>query len=192
MQFPSDWSKDGKTLIFTDVNTDNDGPRESRAHLLPFVPDSQPVALSLSSNALFPRLSPAGRWVAVTTRETGTFEVYVEELPGVSKDRAPRVRVSRTGGLNPSWNADGSELYFNTPDNYLMAAVVKSSGGRFEAGEPKRLFALGGSSAFIGAIMWEPIDNGRQFIVLRAPPLAERNNRISVLINWQQALKSRP
>ena len=46
----------------------------------------------------------------------------------------------------------------------LMAAAVKTAGGRIEAGEPKLLFALGGSAIVGGAIFWEPIGNGQSFV----------------------------
>ena len=94
------------------------------------------------------------------------------------------------GGATPAWSADGGELYFNTPDNRLMAVPVKSVGGRFESGEPKLLFALGGAAGFTGAIFWEPMPDGQRFLVLLSAPVTATENRIQVMINWQEALRA--
>ena len=80
----------------------------------------------------------------------------------------------------------------HTLDDRLMAAPVKYSGGRFEAGEPKQLFPLGGTSVYNGGIYWQPIGNGQRFAVLRSEPVASKDNRINVRINWQAALQSNP
>jgi len=185
-QYPSDWSRDGKTIAYWE----NVSTGRTQILLLPLAPGSKPIALTPSNaNRFSPRLSPSGRWVAFTSNETGTFEIYVQALPGEPADSIPKVRISNAGGLNPAWNADGSELYFNSLDDRLMAVAVKSSGGRFEAGDPKLLFPLGGTTLFNGGTYWEPIGNGQRFVVLRPVPVTGRDNRIGVIVNWQAALK---
>jgi hypothetical protein len=85
--------------------------------------------------------------------------------------------------MNPAWSADGNELFFNSLDDRLMSIRVKYPGGRFEAGEPKELFPLSGST---GPVSWEPIGNGQRFIVLRSAPVRGRDNRINMIINWDR------
>ena len=131
-------------------------------------------------------LSPLGRWVAFSSSESSTQEVYVQSMPSRSGAAQPKVRISTAGGANPAWSADGNELFFNSPDDRLMSVAVKYPGGRFEAGEPKPLFPLGGSSSYSGAIYWEPIDNGQRFVVLRSAPVTGRDNRIHVVLNWER------
>ena len=65
---------------------------------------------------------------------------------------------------------------------------LKVAGDRIEAGEPKAMFALGGSSSYNGAVYWQPIGNGERFVVLRSAPVTGRDNRINVLLNWQAGL----
>jgi hypothetical protein len=40
-----------------------------------------------------------------------------------------------------------------------------------------------------GAIYWQPIGNGQQFVVLRSAPVTGADNAISILINWHTALQ---
>jgi len=52
-------------------------------------------------------VSPDGRWLAYVSTRTATPEIWVRAYP----DGVP-VRVSRNGGVEPRWSADGSKLYF--------------------------------------------------------------------------------
>ena len=110
-------------------------------------------------------------------------------MPDGERPPGPRIRISTGGGANPAWSADGNTLFYNSPDDRLLSVPLKISGDRIEAGEPKAMFALGGSSAYNGAIYWEPIGNGERFVVLRSTPVTGRDNRINVLLNWQSGLK---
>jgi hypothetical protein len=94
--------------------------------------------------------------------------------------------------VSPLWGADGKELFFNTPDDQLMSLSVKGNGQRFEADEPRTLFALGGSSVYIASAVWAPIANDQRFVVLRSTVPTERENRIHVTINWRAAVEARP
>jgi hypothetical protein len=133
-------------------------------------------------------LSRSGRYVAFSSVDSGTEEVYVQTMPDGTSAPGPKIRVSGAGGANPAWSADGNELFFNSLDDRLMSAAVKYPGGRFDAAEPKELFPLGGSSSFLGAVYWEPIDDGQRFVVLRSAPVSGRDNRINVIINWERGL----
>ncbi len=133
-----------KAIAYMEIQTDGN----TRTFWQP----PSPVALSSARIRSSRRFSPSVRWVAFTTHETAEHELYVQVVPGTSAGPAPKVRVSRAGGVNPAWSADGGELYFSTADNRLMAVPVKSAGGRFEAGEPKLLFPLGGSTGFSAAV----------------------------------------
>jgi eukaryotic-like serine/threonine-protein kinase len=190
-QVPSDWARDGTAIIYSQFGTSNG----SRAFILPLAPGSRPVAIATGEGEFpmaFPVLSPDGRWVSYVSREAGSVEVYVQEVPAMSKKPEPKVRVSAAGGVNPAWSADGKELYFNTPDGRLMAITLQSDGGgHLQAGEQKLLFQLEGTGSYSGGMFWEPLPNGREFVVLRSAPVTARENRIRVLLNWQQALKSK-
>jgi len=69
-----------------------------------------------------------------------------------------------------------------------MAARVTTANDEFATGEPEELFALGGSSYYNGAIFWEPVGKGDQFLVLRGAPPPARAGRIELLLNWKAVL----
>jgi hypothetical protein len=66
------------------------------------------------------RFSPDGRYVAYVSDESGRFEVYVIEYPGPGG----KWEVSRNGGRDPIWSADGSRLYFRTGDRLMTVPIV--------------------------------------------------------------------
>jgi Tol biopolymer transport system component len=59
----------------------------------------------------YPAASPDGRWLAYTSDQSGTNEVYVRPLEGEGED----VRVSASGGVEPVWGPDGRELFYRAP-----------------------------------------------------------------------------
>jgi len=72
-------------------------------------------------------LSPDGHWLAYASNRTGEVEVWVQSYPS----GAPVQRISRSGGYEPRWSAEGDELFY-LQDNALMAVAVKT--------EPKLTF----------------------------------------------------
>lgn len=123
---PWDWSRDGKYLLAR-----NEGelwyysPAEDKSHI--YIKGPWVVR-----NAQF---SPDGKYVAYATNETGDWEIYVSPFP----DAGSKWQVSRGGGEEPRWRADGKELFFVSPDGKLMASNVKL-GASFEAMTPVALF----------------------------------------------------
>ena len=72
--------------------------------------DTAPVPLVASPfTELQPALSRDGRWLAYTSNESGTNEVYVRPFPDTG--RGP-VQVSNGGGAEPRWSPDGREVFF--------------------------------------------------------------------------------
>ena len=72
--------------------------------------DSATVPLVASQfTELHPDISPNGRWLAYTSNESGTNEVYVRPFPNTSD---VRWQVSNGGGASPVWSHDGNELFF--------------------------------------------------------------------------------
>jgi len=114
----------------------------------------------------------------------GMGEVYKDE-----PERPPRnlraalsgvggaVRVSSGGGSMPRWSPAGKELFYIRGDE-LVAVTYRDSGGRFEAGDEKVLFA---QSA--GFNLYSVAPDGQRFLVgRRAEP--EPSPGIRVILNW--------
>ena len=168
---PTDWSPDGRHLLFATV-------RESDYDLwLPLGEGGKPAKLIVSrADQMHGNFSPDGRLLAYTSNESGRFEVFVETIPR-SERKWP---VSTNGGYEPRWRADGRELYYLSEDRKLMAVPVEA-GPRF--GIPKPLFQTTvhpGVSAT--RTHYVPSRDGRRFLVnsaIDSPP-----SPITVVVNW--------
>ena len=131
--FPSSFSPDGRTLLFT---------HDGRIMLVPYPPAAGVAARPLhdargsEQNAL---ISPDGKLVAYSSNESGQWEVYVEQFP----DRGRRERVSVSGARVARWTQDGRELIFWNPlssgTRSVMAAAIRSAPS-FDVGAPQELF----------------------------------------------------
>ena len=80
----------------------------------------------------YPTFSPDGRWLAYTSNETGSWEIYVRAFP----DNGKPVQVSRDGGRIPRWSRQGHRLFFATDDRRIMVASYTINGATFVAGAP--------------------------------------------------------
>lgn len=73
-----------------------------------------------------PSVAPSGRWLAYTSREEGSFEVFLARLP---VEGAPlRCQVSDGGGTQPAWSADGRTLYYRHGAELVQARLVEATG----------------------------------------------------------------
>jgi Tol biopolymer transport system component len=108
-------SPDGRSLLVTSL-------RETSWDILRVPLDSGSEARSyLATDALegSAAFSPDGRWVALTSSESGRFEVYVRSFP----DPSSKVQVSASGGLEPRWSPDGRRLYYRSGSALMEANV---------------------------------------------------------------------
>ena len=182
--FPSDWSADGRFLLYSwqhpvtahDIwslertGTGNEGwtPR---------------IFLATPSREVGARLSPDGRYVAYGSDESGRFEVYVQPFP----EGGQRTTVSTEGGVGPVWSRDGTELFYVTPGDELVAAQV-STEGEFSVKSSAKLFGRAGMRANANAgNNYDVSLDGRRFLV--AEPVDGDTGRpestIHIIQNWQ-------
>ncbi len=91
------------------------------------------VFLQTPADERNPSFSPDGRWLAYTSNESGTFQVYVRAFP----DKGGKLQISNSGGLLPMWSRSGHELFFGTSDNHIMAAAYTVKGDSFLADKPR-------------------------------------------------------
>ena len=69
-----------------------------------------------------PRFSPDGRWVAYTSDQSGTTEVYVQAFPALGA----RYPVSTGGGHTPIWAPDGRHIYY-VANGQLSVATISTT-----------------------------------------------------------------
>jgi Tol biopolymer transport system component len=143
-KFLTDWSSDGRFVAFASQWPEY---RSMHTWILSLEPsrtgDQLRSFLRHSFVECGARFSPSGaaeapQWVAYTSNETGRFEVYVVDFPSGER----KWQVSRHGGWNPCWRADGRELFYLTPEGTLMSLPVRREAGP-EPGHLQPLFETG-------------------------------------------------
>ena len=179
-KWPGDWSRDGRFLIYTVLsqNTQHD------LWILPMTGERKPFPfLQSTSNEEHGRFSPDGHFIAYSSDESGKWEVYVQTFP-IS---GGKWLVSRDGGAQPRWRADGKEIFFIAPDRNLMAADVRLEGSTFEAGAPKALFQTQLISYPNPRNSYAVSADGQRFVIIT--PLQENTaTPITVVTNLNSAL----
>jgi Tol biopolymer transport system component len=186
-QWPNDWSRDGRLLLYYEMS------KQTRRDLwvLPVNPDgtaasdAKPrVYLKTPFNEYIARFSPepGPRWVAYQSDETGRLDIYVQAFP---EPRAKR-RISTDGGSYASWSPDGREIYYLSPDDMLMAVAVTPRDGDLLASAPRELFKVPWDGELTG-MPYQISPDGQRFLVRATregdSPAAE------VIVNWQALLK---
>jgi serine/threonine protein kinase len=181
--YAQDWSHDGAALIYHRLG------RETGLDIwmLPIVGSRTPVPLLHTPfQEGYARLSPDGRWMAYVSDESGRFEVYVRAFPS---GEGPR-QISNSGGLEPAWSGDGSELFYLAPDRKLMSVAVRA-GSTFDAEQPTRLFETRMSVVFNPTYtrnQYAVSRDGQRLLINQTIPAAPPSP-ITVVVNWQAALK---
>ncbi len=177
-KFATSWTRDGRYIAYT-----SQSPRTNLdIWALPTFGDRKPVAISsgpfAENTAMF---SPDGRHVAYVSNESGRNEIYVQTFP----EAGGRWQVSTAGGIDPSWRADGKELFYRSPDQKLLAVEIRSE-GEFQAGIPKPLFA---ASVVQGATRnrYSPSPDGQRFVFV-APLGRDSLGPTNVVLNWPGTL----
>jgi Tol biopolymer transport system component len=170
-----DWSPDGKTLVYSDG---------ADLHLLPLEGERKPQLFAKTPGEdLYAQFSPDGKWMAYSSGARGQEEAFVQPVPATG----PLWQISTGGGTMPRWRRDGRELYYRAGDGRLMAVAVSATGAAFEPSATHvALFAvpqMGNTERFT----YQPAADGKRFYV--NVPVAGTSPPISVVLNWQSALK---
>ncbi len=91
------------------------------------------VFLQTPADERHPAFSPDGRWLAYTSNESGTYQVYVRAFP----DKGGKWQISNAGGVYPEWSSNGHELFFRTDDNRIMVATYAAKADSFVPDKPR-------------------------------------------------------
>jgi serine/threonine protein kinase/Tol biopolymer transport system component len=178
----SDWSRDGRFLLFT---------RSGDLWLLPDPGTGSggtPVRLTdapfIESQA---RFSPDGRWIAYVTDQSGDPEVYVRAFDPAAPTTSSQtgVQVSTNGGESPRWRADGRELFYRA--NGQVMAVTLVTEPALKLGTPQTLFPAPRSPG-VEEGAWDVAPDGQRFL-FHVPVGESAPPPFTVLLNWQSALR---
>jgi Tol biopolymer transport system component len=131
------------------------------------------------------QFSPDARWIAYSTNETGTWEIFVSPFPGGNG----KWQVSRGGGEEPRWRRDGKELFFLSAEGRIMAVPVKLMESNFESGSPVALFQahLRQPISAMDVVSYDVSADGQRFLV--NTKMQESNPApMSIILNWRSEL----
>jgi len=171
IQVPSSFTPDGKRLAFMELGSGGFDlwtvPLESdSAGLSAGKPE---VFLQTPADERSPSFSPDGRWMAYSSDESGTFQVYVRAFP----DKGGKWQITNSGGAYPEWSRNGHELFFETVDNHIMVAAYAVKGDSFVADKPR----LWSEKQIGGNITYKNVDlapDGKRIVALMQAETAER------------------
>jgi dipeptidyl aminopeptidase/acylaminoacyl peptidase len=134
-KWPVSWSPDGRFLLYVT----NSRATSNDIWVLPLTGDRKPFPfLRTEASENWAAFSPDGKWVAYSSTDTGTIEVYVSPFPW----NGTRFRVSADGGSQARWRRDSSEIFYLAPDRQIIAASITISGDSFTLNGYEPLFEI--------------------------------------------------
>ncbi len=131
-------------------------------------------------------VSPDNRWLAYTSDESGTLEVFVRPFPDAS---SARWQVSAAGGSDPVWSRNGRELFYIGATNEMMSVDV-APGAAFSNSAPRTLFSTAPYTLVPPVPSFDVHPDGTRFMLLRETTPAERNELILVQ-NWTAEMQQK-
>jgi Tol biopolymer transport system component len=156
-----DWASNGNRLVVAKSVGSGRG-----LLILPVGGDQTPeMYLDNLQSPVHAQVSPDGRWLAYSTGNDSSRQVYVQSFPDPSLGRWP---VSRPGGGIPRWRRDGKELYFIDDAGWVSAVSIVARGTGLDIGSASQLFQ-GVPSATQGGYPYDVSPDGQRFVMMRPP-----------------------
>lgn len=173
-QWPGSMTPDGKTLLYIQYSLRGD-------HDIWALPMNEngaagPAELVLGSPILEwrPELSPDGRWLAYSTSESGRFEVYVTDFPGLERKWQVSSQQENYENIFVRWARSAPELFYRGSERQVMVVPFQSRGGNFRAAKPRLLY----EGNFLNRRWpdWDVAPDGEGFVMFESVVDAAVNN----------------
>jgi Tol biopolymer transport system component len=149
--------------------------------------DTAPVPLVATQfSESQPMVSPNGRWLAYVSDESGTPEVYVVPFPNTGDGRW---LVSSDGGQEPVWGPDGSELFYKSPSQLIVAAVTTDP--TFDVFGERALFVITGHQNDLTHRRYDVTPDSKRFVMIRNIPFQGQGEDPVLVLNFLEELKSK-
>jgi len=188
-EIPSDWSKDGRFVLFEVVGLPTfgfdiwafavDGSRSTSPKPVEGRKPFPVVATSVVERQ--GQFSPDSQWIAYQSNETGDFEIYIQRFPGPGDKQ----RISTNGGAQVRWRQDGKELFYIALDGQLMSVPIQyRPDGQLQPGVPVPLFAtqVGGALSGLDRQQYVVSPDGQRFLM---STVTENQSPLQVILNWR-------
>jgi serine/threonine protein kinase/Tol biopolymer transport system component len=177
------WSPDGRFLLFNEQANSGLSRADIMMLALPARADSKPQTVIASPfNDQRAEVSPDGKFLLYYSNETRRYEAYVQNFPPAGG----KWQVSTAGASDPHWSGNGKEIVY-VEQNRLMATPVRSNGGSFEPGVPKRLFEV--STLTTGRNSIAVSHDGKRFLISTIATEDANAAPFTVLVNWATGVK---
>jgi Tol biopolymer transport system component len=173
---PSDWSRDGKFLLYSRLLFGTNPIRETWS--LPLEGDRKPSLVVERGGSA--KISPDGHWLAYQSGESGVIQVYVVAFGGGQG----KWQVSANGGTMPRWSKDGKELYYFDPTSNLFAVPIKASGSSLQFGTPQTLIS---NWTITSAPFYDVSPDGKKILLDRVSQQVSQS--VTVVTNFTAGLK---
>jgi dipeptidyl aminopeptidase/acylaminoacyl peptidase len=174
-KIPSSCSANPALVAYTQTSVK--GNTKNDIWILPLSGDRKPFPfLATSFNEFYAEFSPDGHWIAYVSDESGSNQVYIAPFPATGA----KWQVSRTGGSEPRWRADGKELFFLSLDNKIFSVRVTLQQATLEIGNPEPLFQV--RPAVPPGYHYDVTRDGERFLVDTAREGA--SSPLTIVVNW--------
>ena len=187
-EFPTDWSRNGRYLVFDRCELYRSESWKTQRDLfyLKWKGDGSgyeevPFLQTISDESLGV-LSPNGRFLAYCSDESGQKEIYVRSFP----EGGGRSRVSGHGGSQPRWSRDGKELFY--VENDTLMAVSVTTGPSFSVGSLKPLLKDSNLQYNSLGHRYDVSRDGRRFVLAES---IHSPRAIRVVQNWYAEFRDR-
>jgi serine/threonine protein kinase len=182
---PRDWTKDNRFIVYG-VGAG------SQLMVLPLSGDRKTFPFLANSGFTYAqaRVSPDGKWLAYYSNESGRNEIYVQNFPVPTA----KFQISTDGGVSPRWRRDGTEIFYVSPDNVLMAVSVRTTDKTVDPSKSEALFNIGpGPAGLVGYGTRQQYDvtaDGKRFLV-NSNITQATENPVAVVWNWLGAFSGK-
>jgi len=175
-----DWSRDGKSLLFTHPTT------QLWIAALKKKSAGTPVGEGDESHVLEPTadggvFSPEDRWIAYAASVAGAVsEIFVRAADG----SAAKWQLTTDGGGQPVWR--GNEIFYHHAPGEIRVMEVQTQ-PTFRAGRPQRLFEGQFELRTAPLRNWDVSPDGKRFVFVEGgADLGARE--VDVVLNWARTL----
>jgi eukaryotic-like serine/threonine-protein kinase len=178
-RLPSDWSRDGKTILYTHPSNQLWVAALKGAATRAGAPGNDSHMIEPSAyGGVF---SPDDRWIAYAASVSGAVaEVFVQAADG----SAAKYQLTTDGGGQPAWA--GNEIFFVHAPSQIRVMEVQTQPA-FRAGKPEPLFEGRFELRTAPLRNWDVSPDGKQFVfVAGGSDLGAKD--VDVVLNWAQEL----
>ena len=176
-EYPRSISRKQKLLAFTRTSTEN----KTDIWVVPLTGGEPEPFLTTRFDERSPSFSPDGRWIAYTSDESGTDEIYLRSWP----PGGSRYQVSTKGGRGGRFTDDGTKLFFIKEGELYVVDVEGTE--EFRTSLPRPAFPLGDLDLRLGGTNYDLVPDGTSGVFVRGR-LSERSLDLHIVFDWVQSL----